>query len=57
MENSKSVIQTAPTFSTKQRVYWGLASFGGSIISGIYASLLPIFLTDYLGMVQYAELY
>jgi GPH family glycoside/pentoside/hexuronide:cation symporter len=49
-------IQTAPTFSTKQRIYWGLASFGGAIISGIYASLLPIFYTDYLGMVRYAEL-
>jgi GPH family glycoside/pentoside/hexuronide:cation symporter len=56
MENSTSNIQTPPKFSTKQRIYWGLASFGGSIISGIYASLLPIFLTDYLGMVEYAEL-
>ena len=56
MENSKSDIQTPPTFSTKQRIYWGLASFGGSIISGIYASLLPIYYTDYLGMVKYAHL-
>lgn len=58
MESSKSNlnIQTPIKFTTRQRIYWGLASFGGSIISGIYASLLPIFLTDYLGMVKYAEL-
>ena len=58
MESSKSVSNTQTTirFTTRQRIYWGLASFGGSIISGIYASLLPIFFTDYLGMVKYAEL-
>jgi GPH family glycoside/pentoside/hexuronide:cation symporter len=41
----------APKFSSKYRVYWGLASFGGAIISGTYASLLTIFYTDYMGLV------
>ncbi|MHA2289039.1 MAG: MFS transporter, partial [Promethearchaeota archaeon] len=40
-----------PTFSLKYRVYWGLASLGGAIISGTYASLLTIFYTDYMGLV------
>jgi hypothetical protein len=42
---------TPPKFTTKQRVQWGLASFGGAIISGTYASLLSIFYVDYLGLV------
>ncbi|MFX0047163.1 MAG: MFS transporter [Candidatus Hermodarchaeota archaeon] len=41
----------APKFSIKYRVYWGLASLGGAIISGTYASLLTIFYTDYMGLV------
>jgi len=40
-----------PKFSSKYRVYWGLASLGGSLISGTYASLLTIFYTDYMGLV------
>ncbi|MHA2390421.1 MAG: MFS transporter [Promethearchaeota archaeon] len=40
-----------PSFSKTRKVQWGLASFGGSLISGIYASLLPIFYVDYLGLV------
>ena len=38
-------------FTTKVRMQWGLASFGGAIISGTYASLLTIFYTDYMGLV------
>jgi GPH family glycoside/pentoside/hexuronide:cation symporter len=35
-------------FSTK--VFYGLASFGTSTVSSIYAALLPIFYQDYLGL-------
>ncbi|MBD3338174.1 MAG: hypothetical protein GF353_03640 [Candidatus Lokiarchaeota archaeon] len=59
MENNKlnpANLQKPPEFTNSQRISWGLASFGGAIINGIYASLLPIFFTDYLGMVEYAEL-
>lgn len=52
--NTKSI--TPAKFSTKFRIYWGLASFGGAIISGIYASLLPIFYIDYLGLVESAHI-
>ncbi len=52
MENFKQ----APKFSTKKRVQWGLASFGGSIISGIYGALLPIFYLDYLGLSENAAI-
>ncbi|TXT61744.1 MAG: conserved membrane protein of unknown function [Promethearchaeota archaeon] len=41
----------APAFDTKHRIFWGLASFGGALISGTYASLQSIFFTDYLGLV------
>lgn len=53
MENSTSekLSLTPPKFTTKQRLHWGLASFGGSMISGTYASLLSIFYVDYLGLV------
>ncbi len=54
MEN-ENLQSTGPRkFSIKERLYWGSASFGGAIISGIYASLLPIFFTDYLGLVESA---
>jgi len=52
MENLKQ----APKFSTKKRVQWGVASFGGSIISGIYGALLPIFYLDYLGLTENAAI-
>ena len=42
-------------FSTKQRVNWAMASFGGQLINGIYAALLPIFYIDYLGLVESAN--
>ena len=53
MASSKSNVSSLvpPKFTTKQRIHWGLASFGGSIISGTYASLLSIFYIDYLGLV------
>ena len=52
MENVKQ----APKFSTKKRVQWGVASFGGSMISGIYGALLPIFYLDYLGLTENAAI-
>jgi GPH family glycoside/pentoside/hexuronide:cation symporter len=52
MEN----IKEAPKFSKKMRVNWAMASFGGSLISGIYGSLLPIFYIDYLGLVENAAI-
>ncbi|MHA1104923.1 MAG: MFS transporter [Promethearchaeota archaeon] len=51
MENIKQPAK----FSTKQRVNWALASFGGQLINGIYAALLPIFYVDYLGLVESAH--
>ncbi len=53
MENSTSekLGLTPPKFNTKQRIQWGLASFGGAMISGTYGSLLSIFYVDYLGLV------
>ena len=49
-------IQEAPKFSKKMRVNWAMASFGGSMISGIYTALLPIFYIDYLGLVENAAI-
>lgn len=54
MENSKIETSGPRKFSIKERAFWGSASFGGAIINGIYASLLPIFFTDYLGLVESA---
>lgn len=45
-----SEVTTAPTFGVKERVYWASASLGGSLVQGIYSSLLSIFYTDYLGL-------
>ena len=45
--------QTAPAppkLSLSYKVYWGLASLGTSLISGIYGGLLTIFYQDYLGL-------
>jgi GPH family glycoside/pentoside/hexuronide:cation symporter len=45
--------QTAPApakLSFGYKVYWGLASLGTSLISGIYGGLLTIFYQDYLGL-------
>jgi len=51
MEN---LIQPAK-FSIRQRINWAAASFGGSLINGIYGALLPIFYIDYLGLVENAN--
>lgn len=48
--------KTPPKFSNTRKIQWGLASFGGSMIGGIYASLLPIFYVDYLGLVENAAI-
>lgn len=32
------------------KIVWGIASFGTSIIAGVYGALLPIFYQDYLGL-------
>jgi GPH family glycoside/pentoside/hexuronide:cation symporter len=50
------ISKTPPKFSNTQKVQWGMASFGGAMISGIYASLLPIFYVDYLGLVENAAI-
>lgn len=45
--------QTVPgssKLSFNYRFYWGLASLGISLISGIYGGLLTIFYQDYLGL-------
>ena len=47
-------IKEAPKFTKKMRVNWAMANFGGSLISGIYGALLPIFYVDYLGLVENA---
>jgi len=36
--------------SLSYKVVWGIAALGTSLISGIYAALLPIFYQDYLGL-------
>ncbi len=51
-----SIGRTPPKFSKTRKLQWGMASLGGSIIGGIYASLLPIFYIDYLGLVENAAI-
>lgn len=51
MAKSVSVSQAAPVkLSLKYKVVWGIAALGTSLISGIFAALLPIFYQDYLGV-------
>lgn len=38
------------THGRSYKFIWGIASFGTSIIAGIYGALLPIFYQDYLGL-------
>lgn len=40
----------AVTHGRGYKFIWGIASFGMSIIAGIYGALLPIFYQDYLGL-------
>lgn len=47
---SPRVGPTPVRLSRGYKVIWGLASLGTSLISGIYAALLPIFYQDYLGL-------
>jgi len=44
----QNVVKNRLSFSTK--LFYGLASFGTSAVSSIYAALLPIFYQDYLGL-------
>ncbi len=44
----QDAVKNRLTFSTK--FYYGLASFGTSLVSSIYAALLTIFYQDYLGL-------
>ena len=46
-ENS---IPASPKLNFKYKFYWGIASLGTSLISGIYGGLLTIFYQDYLGL-------
>jgi GPH family glycoside/pentoside/hexuronide:cation symporter len=50
-QSTQAVGQAAPVrLSLGYKVVWGVASLGTSLISGIYAALLPIFYQDYLGL-------
>jgi len=50
-QNIPQVAGAAPVrLSLGYKFVWGIASLGSSLISGIYAALLPIFYQDYLGL-------
>jgi GPH family glycoside/pentoside/hexuronide:cation symporter len=50
-QSTRAVGQATPVrLSLGYKVVWGIASLGTSLISGIYAALLPIFYQDYLGL-------
>ena len=40
----------AVKLSLSYKVIWGIAALGTSLMSGVYAALLPIFYQDYLGL-------
>ncbi|MCB2209567.1 MFS transporter [bacterium] len=46
----RAEIETQKRLNLSTKVFYGLASFGTSIISSTYAALLPIFYQDYLGL-------
>jgi GPH family glycoside/pentoside/hexuronide:cation symporter len=46
----RAEIETRKRLSLSTKVFYGLASFGTSVISSTYAALLPIFYQDYLGL-------
>ncbi len=51
MSSLSSVRSAAPVkLSLGYKLIWGVAALGTSLISGIYAALLPIFYQDYLGL-------
>jgi GPH family glycoside/pentoside/hexuronide:cation symporter len=50
-QNTQGVARPAPVrLSLGYKFIWGIAALGSSLISGIYAALLPIFYQDYLGL-------
>jgi GPH family glycoside/pentoside/hexuronide:cation symporter len=49
--SAQETVQPAPVrLSLGYKFVWGIAALGSSLISGIYAALLPIFYQDYLGL-------
>jgi len=49
--NAQQDATLAPVkLSLGYKIVWGVAALGTSLISGIYAALLPIFYQDYLGL-------
>ena len=49
--STQETVQPAPVrLSLGYKFVWGIAALGSSLISGIYAALLPIFYQDYLGL-------
>ena len=52
MVSEESTPRQGIKISFGKKVSWGIASFGLSVISGIYGALLPIFYTDYLGLAE-----
>lgn len=46
----RAEIETPKRLNLSTKVFYGLASFGTSVISSTYAALLPIFYQDYLGL-------
>ncbi len=57
-QNTQGVAGPAPVrLSLGYKFIWGIAALGSSLISGIYAALLPIFYQDYLGARALIEKY
>ncbi len=49
--SQNALVKPAPVQLTlSYKFIWGIAALGTSLISGIYAALLPIFYQDYLGL-------
>jgi len=48
--SATNAIPTAVKLSKSYKFIWGIASLGTSLISGVFAALLPIFYQDYLGL-------
>ncbi|MFP4344049.1 MAG: MFS transporter [Anaerolineales bacterium] len=50
MTYKEPVVPVPAHFTLRFKIAWGVAALGTSLISGIYAALLPIFYQDYLGL-------
>jgi GPH family glycoside/pentoside/hexuronide:cation symporter len=50
MTYEEAAIPVPAHFTLRFKIAWGVAALGTSLISGIYAALLPIFYQDYLGL-------